>query len=95
MVVEAAREACKKHHDGEFKYYKTMAIYIKEQLDKKLGGSWHICVGKLHFYTQKQFLISLLSYILGTNFGSYVTYQTKNIYLFWLEHIGIFVWKHG
>ena len=30
IVVEAAREACKKHHDGEFKYYKTMAIYIKE-----------------------------------------------------------------
>ena len=46
-VVAAAREACKKHHDGEFKYYKTMAIYIKEQLDKKLGGSWHIIVGKL------------------------------------------------
>ena len=51
IVVEAAREACKKHHDGEFKYYKTMAIYIKEQLDKKLGGSWHICVGKLQLFT--------------------------------------------
>ena len=29
-LVAIAREACKKHHDGEFKYYKTMAIYIKE-----------------------------------------------------------------
>ena len=47
QVVGAAREACKKHHDGELKYYKTMAIYVKEQLDKKLGGSWHIVVGKL------------------------------------------------
>ena len=48
-VVATAREACKKHHDGELRYYKHMAIYVKEQLDKKLGGSWHICVGKLHF----------------------------------------------
>ena len=55
VCVAAAREACKKHHDGEFKYYKTMAIYIKEQLDKKLGGSWHIIVGKL------QLLISISS----------------------------------
>ena len=73
MVVEAAREACKKHHDGEFKYYKTMAIYIKEQLDKKLGGSWHICVGKL-LSKILQFLIMNFLQMLGTNFGSYVTY---------------------
>ena len=46
VVVSTCREACKKHHDGEFKYYKTMANYVKEQLDKKLGGSWHIIVGK-------------------------------------------------
>ena len=49
VVHATAREACKKHHDGELKYYKTMAIYVKESLDKKLGGSWHLCVGKLHF----------------------------------------------
>ena len=49
IVIEAAREACKKHHDGELKYYKTMAIYVKDQLDKKLGGSWHIIVGKLRY----------------------------------------------
>ena len=46
VVMAVAREACKKHHDGELKYYKTMAIYVKEQLDAKLGNSWHICVGK-------------------------------------------------
>ena len=43
-----AREASKKHHDGELKYYKTMAIFVKEQLDAKLGNSWHICVGKFN-----------------------------------------------
>ena len=30
IVIATAREACKKHHDGELKYYKTMAIYVKE-----------------------------------------------------------------
>ena len=81
-VVGAAREACKKHHDGELKYYKTMAIYVKEQLDKKLGGSYHICVGKLQFLNRQRNLktnYKLLSkqwflFYLGTNFGSYVTY---------------------
>ena len=90
QVVNTCREACKKHHDGELKYYKTMAIYVKEQLDRKLGGSWHICVGKLHF----QFLINHFPSI-GTNFGSFVTYEAKNIYMFWLEHICFLIWKHG
>ena len=44
--MAVCRDASKKHHDGELKYYKTMAIYVKEQLDTKLGNSWHICVGK-------------------------------------------------
>ena len=52
--MTVAREACKKHHDGELKYYKTMAIYVKEQLDAKLGNSWHVCVGK---FTIRQFQI--------------------------------------
>ena len=48
-ILTIARQACKKHNDGELKYYKTMAIYVKEELDKKLGSSWHVCIGKLHF----------------------------------------------
>ena len=59
IVIAAAREACKKHHDGELKYYKTMAIYVKEQLDKKLGGSWHLVVGKLHILNPTQILFYL------------------------------------
>ena len=54
IVIATAREACKKHHDGELKYYKTMAIYVKEQLDKKLGPSWHLVVGKLHLFTNME-----------------------------------------
>ena len=53
-VVSTCKEACKMQHDGDAncKYYKDMAIYVKTQLDKKLGGSWHIIVGKLHFQIQ-------------------------------------------
>ena len=75
IVVDLCREAYKQHYSGEFKYYKGMACFIKEQLDKQLKPSWHI--------------------IVGTNFGSFATYETQSIYLFWLEHIGFLVWKHG
>ena len=62
MVVGVAREACKKHHDGELKYYKSMAIYVKEQLDKKLGGSYHICVGKLQLFYNFSFVSLILTF---------------------------------
>ena len=48
FVVDSCREAYKKQHDGELKYYKDLAIHIKKTLDKKEGmaGAWHIIVGK-------------------------------------------------
>ena len=45
-VVDICRAACKKQHDGDAKYYKDMAIYVKGELDKKLGGSFHVIIGK-------------------------------------------------
>jgi hypothetical protein len=33
-------------HDGELKYYKDMALYVKQEMEKKQLGSWHIIVGK-------------------------------------------------
>ena len=33
-------------HDGELKYNKDMALYIKHELEKKVPGGWHIIVGK-------------------------------------------------
>ena len=37
-------------HDGELKYNKDMALFIKHEMEKKFMGSWHIIVGKsLHF----------------------------------------------
>jgi len=50
FVVDTCREAYKKQHDGELKYYKDLAIHIKHTLDKsaKVPGAWHVVVGKLH-----------------------------------------------
>ena len=33
--------------------------------------------------------------IVGTNFGSFVSYEHKYMNLFWLEHIGFLLFKHG
>ena len=47
QVVNICRDAYKRHHDGEFKYFRDMAMFIKKSLDKELGGAFHIVVGKL------------------------------------------------
>ena len=33
--------------------------------------------------------------VVGTNFGSFVSYECKTVVLFWLEHIGFLIFKHG
>ena len=33
--------------------------------------------------------------IVGTNFGSFISYETKCVVQMHLEHIGFLVWKHG
>ena len=63
-------------HDGELKYFKDMAKFVKDQMELKIENScWHVVV--------------------GTNFGSFVSYEHKSINLFWLEHIGFLLWRHG
>ncbi len=36
-------------HDGELKYLKDMALYVKHEMEKKFQGSWHVVVGKSNF----------------------------------------------
>ena len=45
-VVDICRISYKKQQDGECKYFKDMAIFIKTELDKKFQGSFHVIVGK-------------------------------------------------
>ena len=33
--------------------------------------------------------------IVGTSFGSFVSYESKSMILFHLEHIGFLIFKHG
>ena len=91
-VLEKVVATCKLACGAEHKYYKDYAMQIKGDLDKELTGSWHIVVGKL----QKFYLLTAFFFILlGTNFGSYVSYESKCIALFWLEEKGFLCYKHG
>ena len=62
-------------HDGELKYFKDKACFVKKALEEKFEDSWHV--------------------IVGTNFGSFVSYEHKSMILFWLENIGFMLYKHG
>ena len=33
--------------------------------------------------------------VIGTHFGSFCSYEVKWICLFWLEHLGFLIFKHG
>ena len=89
-VVDLCRDAYKRQHDGEFKYFRDLAMHIKKALDqhKEVPGAWHIVVGK-------STLSLLMLGLVGTSFGSFVTYEHKCIAMFWLEHIGFLCYKHG
>ena len=50
-VLEQVVAACKLACGAEHKYYKDYAQQIKGDIDKDLGGSWHIIVGKLQKFT--------------------------------------------
>jgi len=50
-ALEKVVAACKLACGAEHKYYKDYAMQIKGDLDKELGGSWHIVVGKLQIFT--------------------------------------------
>jgi len=55
QVVDVCRDAYKRQHDGEFKYFKDLAMHVKKSLDndlkddmgqRTLDGAWHVVVGK-------------------------------------------------
>ena len=76
IAYEICREAYKMQHDGELKYFKDMASFVKTSMEEKVENTcWHV--------------------VAGTNFGSFVSYEHKSVNLFWLEHIGFLLWRHG
>mmetsp|Transcript_18844 Transcript_18844/g.16680 ORF Transcript_18844/g.16680 Transcript_18844/m.16680 type:complete len:84 (+) Transcript_18844:83-334(+) len=75
-IIEIAKGAYQKLQEGEWKYYKDMAKFIKEKVDEKSEtGSWHV--------------------IVGTQFGSFFSYESKHVFQFRLEHVCILLFKHG
>eukprot|EP00831_Metopus_contortus_P009243 TRINITY_DN13563_c0_g3_i2.p1 TRINITY_DN13563_c0_g3~~TRINITY_DN13563_c0_g3_i2.p1 ORF type:complete len:106 (-),score=31.13 TRINITY_DN13563_c0_g3_i2:191-508(-) len=51
IVVNAASEAIGMSSEEENRYHKDLARFVKEKLDKELGGTWHVIVGT-HFGAQ-------------------------------------------
>ena len=49
-AVSVCKNACGQDH----KYYKDFAMAIKADLDKELGASWHVIVGKLHIFQRNR-----------------------------------------
>ena len=49
-VISACKSAC----GAEHKYYKDFAVQIKAELDREIGPSWHIVVGKLQKYSNAE-----------------------------------------
>ena len=45
-IFRICRDSYKRMADGELKYYKDMAQYIKTSLEKTNEGSFHVIVGK-------------------------------------------------
>lgn len=61
-MIDLAREAQEKHN-----VEKDQAAFIKKELDKRYGPTWHCVVGR--------------------NFGSYVTHETKHFIYFYLDQV--------
>ena len=45
-VVDTCKDAYKRQNDGEFKYFRDLALFVKKTLDKEYTGAWHVVVGK-------------------------------------------------
>jgi len=66
----------------EKRYFKDIAEFVKRSFDEKFGGSWHVVCGNFYLF-------------IGKNFGSYITYESKNIIQFWINHICFLIFKFG
>mmetsp|Transcript_35024 Transcript_35024/g.52712 ORF Transcript_35024/g.52712 Transcript_35024/m.52712 type:complete len:90 (+) Transcript_35024:29-298(+) len=58
-----------------FNSEKEIAVYIKQEFDKKHNPTWHVLVGR--------------------NFGSYVTHETKHFIYFYMGQVGFLLFKSG
>lgn len=80
-AIDIATQALEK-----FNIEKDIAAFIKKEFDKKYNPTWHCIVGK-------NFII--INQLLGRNFGSYITHETKHFIYFYLGQVAVLLFKSG
>ncbi|CDW85199.1 dynein light chain type [Stylonychia lemnae] len=90
LCIEICREAYSKQHLDSFK---LLITNLEMQHDGELKYFKDMALHIKHEMEKKQ--QGSWHVIVGTNFGSYVTYEHKGVILFWLENIGFLLFKHG
>ncbi len=99
-AVDCASQALEKYN-----IEKDIAAFIKKEFDKKYSPTWH-CIGEwyLHLFLWKfvlcywiwpSYFIKHSYYIVGRNFGSYVTHETKHFIYFYLGQVAVLLFKSG
>ena len=88
-LVDIATQALEKYN-----IEKDIAAYIKKEFDKKYNPTWH-WYERNSIVVQLKNLSSFLFSIVGRNFGSYVTHETKHFIYFYLGQVAILLFKSG
>ena len=87
-AIDIATQALEK-----FNIEKDIAAFIKKEFDKKYNPTWHCIVGKFQF--SWNFLSINNFMLLGRNFGSYITHETKHFIYFYLGQVAVLLFKSG
>jgi hypothetical protein len=87
--------------------FQDVAAYIKKEFDKKYNPTWYVwnmrlnacSISGLDFVTDDVNGFDTSSYsrhvIVGRNFGSYVTHETKHFIYFYLGQVAVLLFKSG
>ena len=88
MTEEMQQEAvdCATVALEKYNIEKDVAAYIKKEFDKKFNPTW---------YGDQLCAQSRRHCIVGRNFGSYVTHETKNFIYFYLGQVAVLLFKSG
>jgi len=90
-AIDIATQALEK-----FNIEKDIAAFIKKEFDKKYNPTWHCIVGKSRSWPLwSRILGKKLIIIIGRNFGSYITHETKHFIYFYLGQVAILLFKSG
>ena len=72
--LKISEELLMAHLKEDSKVFQSLSEKIKTGMDKKLGPTWHVCV--------------------GTDFGSFVSFEKNSMIIFAIQKYFFLIWKH-